>query len=176
MAEGQVDVLQAAHNMRSNRVNMIQTCVRRFLVCFCTLLHIPGWCAMHLLEQRLATDVVACCLVMLKLFQSYIVYVWLQLPILTTFQKEFVRICFLVYESFIYHKLHSFIVAEDIFLSRFFLSFLCFRNNIFLCMMPCWKRSKPKTQPFLNHPSGQHLRKWVRMKMGMKLLWKSSMR
>ena len=26
-AEGQVDVLQAAHIMRSNRVNMIQTCV-----------------------------------------------------------------------------------------------------------------------------------------------------
>ncbi|XP_076441137.1 receptor-type tyrosine-protein phosphatase epsilon-like [Babylonia areolata] len=25
--EGQVDVLQAAHNMRGNRVNMIQTCV-----------------------------------------------------------------------------------------------------------------------------------------------------
>lgn len=30
-AEGQVDVLQAAHVMRSNRVNMIQTCVRSLL-------------------------------------------------------------------------------------------------------------------------------------------------
>lgn len=32
MAEGQVDVLQAAHNMRSNRVNMIQTCEQYIFV------------------------------------------------------------------------------------------------------------------------------------------------